>query len=109
MIHVEVYRHGDEIQGFSVSGHAGYAEYGQDIVCSAVSALTESTANGITEIAHLPFEVTDDEDTVCCMKKGELNESQKHDAKILLETFVLSVDRIRKAYGQYLKISNRRI
>ena len=109
MIHVEVYRHGNEIQGFAVSGHAGYAEYGQDIVCSAVSALTQSTANGITEVAKLPFEVTDDGDSVRCMKKGELSESQKHDAEILLETFVLSLDRIREAYEQYLKISNRRV
>ena len=109
MIRVEVYRHGNEIQGFTVSGHAGYAEYGQDIVCSAVSALTQSTANGITEVARLPFDVTDNGDSIRCMKNGQLSESQKHDAEILLETFVLSINEIRRAYEQYLEISNRRV
>ena len=28
-----------DYQGFTCSGHAGYAAYGEDIVCAAVSAL----------------------------------------------------------------------
>ena len=30
------------ITGYKVSGHAGFAEEGSDIVCSAVSALTQA-------------------------------------------------------------------
>ena len=36
-----------KVKGFSVSGHAGYARAGKDIVCAAVSALTENTVNSI--------------------------------------------------------------
>ena len=32
--------------GYRAQGHTGYAEAGQDIVCAAVSALTQSTLNG---------------------------------------------------------------
>ena len=38
------------ISGFSVSGHSGYAEAGQDIVCAAVSAvvgMAEATINDV--------------------------------------------------------------
>ncbi len=35
------------LTGYEVSGHAGYADAGQDIVCSAVSALTLNTANSL--------------------------------------------------------------
>ena len=38
------------ITGFSVSGHSGYAEAGQDIVCAAVSAvvgMAEATINDV--------------------------------------------------------------
>ena len=31
------------INGYKVSGHAGFAEEGMDIICSAVSALTQAT------------------------------------------------------------------
>ena len=30
------------ITGYKVSGHAGFAEEGMDIICSAVSALTQA-------------------------------------------------------------------
>ncbi|MBQ9855288.1 MAG: ribosomal-processing cysteine protease Prp, partial [Clostridia bacterium] len=35
------------IWGFEASGHAGYAESGSDIVCAAISALTQATAGGL--------------------------------------------------------------
>ena len=39
MISVKILRNSaSRIVGFEVSGHANYAEYGQDIVCAAVSA-----------------------------------------------------------------------
>lgn len=48
--------------GFRASGHAGYAEYGSDIVCAAISALTESTAMGLTEVVGAKTRITTDED-----------------------------------------------
>ena len=41
---------GDRITGFSVSGHSGYAEKGEDIVCAAITALVtmaEATINDV--------------------------------------------------------------
>ncbi len=41
---------GDRITGFSVSGHSGYAEAGQDIVCATISAvvtMAEATINDV--------------------------------------------------------------
>ena len=37
--------------GFSVRGHAGYAEAGSDIVCAAVSALTTTCVNAMESVA----------------------------------------------------------
>ena len=38
------------LTGFSLSGHAGMGEHGQDIVCASVSSAALMTANTITEI-----------------------------------------------------------
>lgn len=39
------------ISGIDVQGHAGYAEEGKDIICSAVSAIMYTAAGALEEIA----------------------------------------------------------
>ena len=50
MTRCEFFTEGDRITGFSISGHSGYAEAGQDIVCAAISAvvtMAETTINDV--------------------------------------------------------------
>ena len=50
MTRCEFFTEKDRITGFSISGHSGYAEAGQDIVCAAVSAvvtMAEATINDV--------------------------------------------------------------
>ena len=50
MTKCEFFRDQERITGFSVSGHSGYAEAGQDIVCAAISAavaMAETTINDV--------------------------------------------------------------
>ena len=50
MIRAEFTRSAGVLCGVSLSGHAGYADKGQDIVCAAVTSAVQLTANGITEV-----------------------------------------------------------
>ena len=50
MTRCEFFTEDDRITGFSISGHSGYAEAGQDIVCAAISAvvtMAEATINDV--------------------------------------------------------------
>ena len=50
MTRCEFFVENDRINGFSVSGHSGYAEAGSDIVCAAISAvvaMAETTINDV--------------------------------------------------------------
>ena len=50
MTRCEFFTQDERITGFSVSGHSGYAEAGQDIVCAAISAavaMAETTINDV--------------------------------------------------------------
>lgn len=38
--------------GFDAHGHTGYAECGEDIVCAAVSAITQTAAMGVSELVR---------------------------------------------------------
>lgn len=42
--------HDGQLLGFELSGHSGYAEQGEDIVCAAVSSAAYMTANTILEV-----------------------------------------------------------
>ncbi len=50
MTKCEFFRDGARITGFSVSGHSGYAEAGQDILCASITAavtMAEATINDV--------------------------------------------------------------
>ena len=109
MIRVRFLRHETRTVGIECSGHAGYAEAGQDIVCSAVSALVTALCNGMTEIAGIPARVSDNGEKLVCRVETELDPQQEHDAALLFDTFECAMDGIRREYGQYLKINDTEV
>lgn len=46
-----------EIQGFNIKGHAENGEFGQDIVCAAVSSAAYMTVNTVIEIIKAEADV----------------------------------------------------
>jgi len=61
MIRVRFHTANDAILGFTLSGHAGAGNHGQDIVCAAVSSAAYMTANTITEIIGAPADIAVDD------------------------------------------------
>ncbi len=45
------------LSGFTLEGHSGFAEQGNDIVCAAVSSAAYMTVNTITDILNLEPEI----------------------------------------------------
>ena len=53
MIKVEIFKNGEgKISAFSVTGHSGTADRGEDIVCAGVSSLAQAALWGIGEHLH---------------------------------------------------------
>ena len=61
MVKAEFFRSGADgrLLGFSISGHAGFADEGFDIVCASVSSAVMLTANTVTESFKLDAKVAD--------------------------------------------------
>ena len=61
MIKVEVVKEKDLYKKVFIIGHAMYADYGKDIVCSAVSSIVTTTINGCIALDKdsLSYEVND--------------------------------------------------
>ena len=47
MIKVQIAAKDNNIKKINIKGHAGYDDYGKDIVCSSVSSITITTVNAI--------------------------------------------------------------
>lgn len=109
MIQVEIIRDASKAYvGFSIKGHAGYAEHGQDIICAAVSVLAQNTVNSIEQFTDDTFSGEIDE------KTGSLTVSFPHgvgkDSRLLLNSMVLGLTSIAEEYGKkYIKIRFREV
>jgi uncharacterized protein YsxB (DUF464 family) len=83
--------------GFSCTGHAGYAGYGEDIVCAGISILVINTINSLEKLTGDAFVADDDEE------KGQITvsfkEAASHDAGILIDSMILGLEGIRDSYG----------
>jgi len=101
MIKVIFYQRADEYIGVKVTGHAGFARKGKDIVCSAVSALTINTVNSIYELTDCAakYEVSED-GTIRCRVYDITPENQ-----LLLKSLRLGLCDVYKEYGDdYIRV-----
>lgn len=101
MTRVVIFKKKDRISGFEISGHTGYAEEGSDIVCSAVSSVSQMALLGIKDVLKLNifFEISDGFLKLSLGKNVE-NES----AQVLLKSMEKSIREIQKEYGNYVKL-----
>lgn len=87
------------LEGISVTGHAGYAPAGSDIVCAGASALTQSLVKSIEDLT---------EDTISYgvspgrvdIEYGELSEK----SKTLIDSFFIGICMIANEYPGYIRV-----
>ena len=59
MIKVRIKKNNELIESIKCNGHAGYADYGNDIVCASFSTMIITTINAILEIDENAISYTD--------------------------------------------------
>lgn len=87
-----------EYQKFTCNGHAGYADYGKDIVCAAVSILVINTVNSLEEIAGEAIQVDADEKAgrISCTF---LRQPLKEISSAFMDSLILGLSQIEAQYG----------
>ncbi len=92
-----------EFRELEVSGHAGYAKQGEDIVCAALSILVINTLNSLEELCKVAIHPETDEEKgfIKCVFPHHLDEK----ASLLLDSLVLGCVGVGKQYGKkYCKV-----
>lgn len=99
--------HRQNIWGFEIQGHSGYAEEGADIICSAVSALAINTANSLEKLLGLKPAVSSRDGYLSCEvpEIRQAAESQEG-AELLFRSLEQGLQAIADAYGKkYLNVT----
>ena len=106
MIDIRLLTDGNNLIGFRSAGHAGYADAGLDIVCSAVSALLINTVNSIESFTEDEFTVDEGDGLLSLQMKGEVSP----ESSLLLKSLELGLTSIEETYGtSFLKVGRTAI
>ncbi len=105
VVSVEMRRGPDgAILGFTVEGHAGQAPRGRDIVCAAVSALTQSAALGLEQRLGIAAVVAAGPGRFVCSLPPEMPAGTRQRADDILATMSLGIAAIARAYPRYVRL-----
>ncbi len=91
--------------GFEVNGHAGFGEAGEDVVCSALSALIINTVNSIDALTEEKMEVEATEDEAHI--KVSFDDVPGKDAILLIRSLALGLTNIEAMEGasEYISVN----
>ena len=114
MVTVTMLHKGGNTVGFPSTGHANHGEAGEDIVCSAISALTTTCCLGLTEVVglkegkHIAISIDDDEGIHCVLADDTRGE-QLDRAELLFLTMEAGLRSTQESYRKSLKIRHREV
>ncbi len=84
---------------FTVKGHAGYAEAGEDVVCAAVSSAAYMAANTVTEILGLPAKAKAEEGYM------EFAVTGSREAANIVKGLQLQLTQLAAQYPEFIQIT----
>lgn len=94
------------IRSFTISGHAGFAAHGSDIVCAGVSTISIGTVNSIIGLTGVTPDIEQGADGFLrCEIPDNLPEDKQEKIQLLLESMVITLQSMEKEYGKHIKLT----
>jgi len=103
------YQEKQQIAQFRISGHAGYAPAGQDIVCAAVSFLATTVVNSIEQLTGKAGIVQCEDGFLSYQLPADLTESEMATAQIALQMLSIGLKDLKTEYPKYISIQKLKI
>jgi uncharacterized protein YsxB (DUF464 family) len=106
MIRVNVKETANRILSFEMSGHADFAEHGQDLVCAGASAVSFGAVNAIMELTGIEPEIEQaSSGFLKVVFPTDLDDKTDGQVQLLVRAMLVSLKTIEQDYGQYIKIT----
>jgi uncharacterized protein YsxB (DUF464 family) len=108
MTKVEFYmtEEGNGWLGFRAQGHSDYATHGEDIVCAAVSVLTQTAILGLEKVLAIDCLVQADErdGTMLCLLPDQLSNEEWKQAQLVLDVLHVGLLATEKEHGKHVRV-----
>lgn len=106
MTDIKLKRINNSIVEVTASGHTGYGESGEDIVCAGLSTLIQSALLGLLSVAKINVKYVVDEGTgsLRFTLPEVLTEQERHDADIILNTMLCGINDFYTEYSDYINL-----
>ncbi|MDD3383265.1 MAG: ribosomal-processing cysteine protease Prp [Bacilli bacterium] len=102
MINIIVKYKKNFVKEIIVSGHSDYAEYGKDIVCAGVSAISVGSLNAIYEFTGTkPEHIINDGYLLIKFSEDSINQ-------IIAKVTLIQLESIEESYSKHIKITEER-
>ena len=110
MVKVEFFRSSGKIVSFKIKGHAmpREAQMEVDLVCAAISAISQTTIIGIEEVLKIKAKY-DIKDGFLNLNLGNQTLEDVERCQVLLETMVLGLKSIEITYSDYIKVETEEV
>ena len=104
MTKCEFFTQDDRITGFSVSGHSGYAEAGQDVVCAAISAVVTMAEATINDVCGAKAKVRVKEEDARITLTLPTSCDEEEAVQAVLSGMMLTLISLREDYPDYIEV-----
>ena len=100
MTYITIYKNWmGQVVRFKAEGHAMAGAKGQDIVCAAVSVLSQSLIIGLENVVKTKLDcfVSEDKALIDCSMDKEVAD-KRHDANVLFNTYELTIEQLQSQF-----------
>ncbi|MBR5560038.1 MAG: ribosomal-processing cysteine protease Prp [Clostridia bacterium] len=99
---------GGMYKGYEAGGHAGGKRIrGYDLVCCAISALTQTGVNALYQVCGVKPDVEVRDGYLKCILPEGMDDKQTADAQIVLRTIMTGLTDIQKIYPNLIRIQQK--
>lgn len=102
----------NNILGYMAEGHSGYGEHGEDIVCAAISVLTQTallSLNRVCEIREKDIEFELEDGYIRAMLKDGLESVARYKANVVLESMIVGLESVAEQYPDFITLKYREV
>jgi uncharacterized protein YsxB (DUF464 family) len=103
MVNVTFKKKSCDLVSVVIKGHAEFVDEGYDMVCSAISSVSQTILIGILEVLKLKVNYSI-EDGFLNFSLEELHNVDIKQCQVLMKTMLLGLKSIEIGYGEYINI-----
>ncbi|MCM1290075.1 MAG: ribosomal-processing cysteine protease Prp [Corallococcus sp.] len=106
MTDITITKNGNSIVEVNASGHTGFGESGEDVVCAGVSTLIQSALLGLLQVVgiNVKFTVDEEKGSLRFTLPQNLTEAERHDADVVLNTMLCGLQDFYTEYSDFINL-----